>query len=100
MNVENNTSVDSKNICSNCGSENIETAKFCVDCGQKIETNKETENICYGCGTISPPGIKFCPECGQNLLDQTAPTSNNSSSNLSGLISRKRISNPKKRIIS
>ena len=88
MTVENNTSVDSKNICSDCGSENIETAKFCVGCGQKIETNKETENICYGCGTISPPGIKFCPECGQNLLDQTAPST--SSNSLGDLVRSKR----------
>ena len=89
MNDENNTSEDSKNICSNCGSENTETAKFCIECGQNIQTNIETENICYGCGTISPPGIKFCPECGQNLLDQTTSNNTNSIGNLSELISSK-----------
>ena len=66
---ENITSEDSKITCADCGSENIETAKFCVECGQNIKTNNETENICYGCGTINSPGIKFCPECGQNLMD-------------------------------
>jgi HSP20 family molecular chaperone IbpA/ribosomal protein L40E len=87
----NNSLEESKNICPDCGSENIETAKFCVDCGQNILNNKETENICYSCGTINPQGIKFCPECGQNLLDQsTLNKSNNSSGNLSDLISSKR----------
>lgn len=86
---ENITSEDSKITCADCGSENIETAKFCVECGQNIKTNNETENICYGCGTINSPGIKFCPECGQNLMDQTSQNIN-TSNNLSDLISSKR----------
>jgi HSP20 family protein len=86
MNDVNNDLVESKNICSECGCENVETAKFCVECGQNI-VNKETENICYTCGMISPEGVKFCPECGQNLSDQRTP--NNSSGNLSELISSK-----------
>ncbi len=86
MNDVNNDLVESKNICSECGCENVETAKFCVECGQNI-VNKETVNICYTCGMISPEGVKFCPECGQNLSDQRTP--NNSSGNLSELISSK-----------
>ena len=89
MNDLNNNLEESKNICSQCGSENVETAKFCVDCGQNI-VNKETENICYTCGMISPEGVKFCPECGQNLSDQRARNKgNNSSNNLSELLSSK-----------
>ena len=84
----NNTSENSKNVCSDCGFENVDNAKFCVECGQKIEM--KTENICLSCGIINPDGVKFCPECGQNLLDQTALNkSNNSSSNLSELVSGK-----------
>ncbi len=69
MNDINTNLEGSKNNCSECGCENVETAKFCVECGQNI-VNKETENICYTCGMICPEGIKFCPECGQNLSDQ------------------------------
>lgn len=89
----NNVSEQSVNLCSGCGSENTETAKFCVECGQNIQINEETESVCYGCGSISPAGVKFCPECGQNLLEQTTSTntgSNSSSSNLSDLITKKR----------
>jgi HSP20 family protein len=87
INDMDNVQEDSKKICSSCGSENTETAKFCVECGQNIQIN-ETENVCCNCGTISPAGIKFCPDCGQNLIDQTAQSSanNSSSNNLSDLI--------------
>ena len=91
MDEANNNLEESKKICLGCGSENVETAKFCVECGQNI-VNKETENICYTCGMICPEGIKFCPECGQNLLDQRARNNvNNSSDNLNELISSKSI---------
>lgn len=89
MDEANNNLEESKNICSECGCENVETAKFCVECGQNI-VNKETENICYTCGMICPEGVKFCPECGQNLSDQKARNkANNSSNNLSELITSK-----------
>ncbi|MDO9045600.1 MAG: Hsp20 family protein [Methanobacteriaceae archaeon] len=91
-NIE-NVSEQSKNLCSGCGSENTETAKFCIECGQNIQINQETESVCYGCGAISPAGVKFCPECGQNLLEQTTPTNTSSSSSsghLSNLINKKK----------
>ena len=87
MNDINTDLEGSKNICSECGYENVETAKFCVECGQNI-VNKETENICYTCGMICTEGIKFCPECGQNLSYQRA-RNNNSPNSLSELISSK-----------
>ncbi len=87
MDEINNVSEISKNVCSNCGSENNDKAKFCVECGQKFQI--ETENVCYGCGAISPTGVKFCPECGQNLKDQTVQSETNSPS-LSNLISSKK----------
>ena len=84
-----NVSEDSKNICSDCGSENTDTAKFCVECGQNFQIYKENEWVCNNCGTTNKKGIKFCPECGQNNL-QTAPnTGNNSSGGLIDLIPRK-----------
>jgi predicted ATPase/class 3 adenylate cyclase len=47
--------------CPKCGFENIEKAKFCNECGNKLEIP------CPGCGTPNPPGSKFCYECGHNL---------------------------------
>ena len=94
MNDVNTVSEDSKIICSECGCENIETSKFCVECGHNIQINNNTENICHSCGNISPAGVKFCPECGQNLLDQTAP--NKSSNSLSDLVRGKQSITEKK----
>lgn len=87
MNDINN--ISENNICSDCGHENTDTAKFCAECGKNIQIEDVKENICHNCGIISPDGVKFCPECGQNLLDQNSLKAN-SSSGLSGLISSKR----------
>ena len=54
-------------ICPNCGFENIPGAKFCNECGSKLEA------ICPQCGTKNPSGSKFCNECGGKLSSSTAP---------------------------
>lgn len=46
--------------CSACGNVNAEGAKFCMKCGQKLETGL----TCPQCGKIAPMGAKFCMECG------------------------------------
>jgi hypothetical protein len=48
--------------CSKCQFENPEGAKFCNECGGKLE------QVCPGCGKVNPPGSKFCNDCGQALL--------------------------------
>lgn len=48
-------------ICTNCGFENPEKAKFCVECGTKVEIK------CQSCGKGNPPTHKFCFECGGKL---------------------------------
>ena len=53
--------------CPNCGFENIPGAKFCNECGSKLEA------ICPRCGTKNPPGSKFCNECGGQFSSSTAP---------------------------
>ncbi|MGD9241440.1 MAG: adenylate/guanylate cyclase domain-containing protein, partial [Desulfobacterales bacterium] len=50
--------------CPKCQFENVDGAKFCNECGSKLEIS------CPDCSKINPPGSKFCNECGQNL---TAP---------------------------
>ena len=47
--------------CQNCQFENPTGAKFCNECGSKLEL------ACPQCGQVNPPGSKFCNECGCNL---------------------------------
>ncbi len=47
--------------CPCCKSENAEAAKFCGECGAKLELR------CAGCGAANPAVNKFCLECGQPL---------------------------------
>jgi class 3 adenylate cyclase/ribosomal protein L40E len=47
--------------CLACGHENPDDAKFCGECGSKLE------GLCPGCGTGNPPTNKFCHQCGQAL---------------------------------
>lgn len=52
--------------CPKCGAELPEGAKFCFECGTKIEALNENEMICPFCGKKTPKG-KFCIECGHPL---------------------------------
>ncbi len=51
-------------ICPQCQTELPEEAKFCKECGRKIET------ACSECGKGNPPDSKFCLECGCELSKQ------------------------------
>lgn len=55
--------------CPKCGSELPSNAKFCLECGTKIESLAENEIICPACGKKTPKG-KFCMECGQPLVNK------------------------------
>jgi membrane protease subunit (stomatin/prohibitin family) len=52
--------------CPNCGNTLPAHAKFCLECGTKIETLAENEMICPSCGKKTLKG-KFCLECGSPL---------------------------------
>ena len=52
--------------CPNCKNKLPENAKFCLECGCKIEQLAEHEMICPRCGKKTPKG-KFCMECGGKL---------------------------------
>lgn len=56
-------------ICSNCGHENGDGSKFCVECGTKLVA---LPKFCPECGTKIDGVVKFCPECGFNLVDNNA----------------------------
>jgi class 3 adenylate cyclase len=44
-------------ICSNCGTENLVGARFCMECATPFAGR------CPSCGTANLPAAKFCSEC-------------------------------------
>ncbi len=55
--------------CPECGFENVDKAKFCVECGTRMEVQ------CANCKTRNPVGNKFCFECGHSLAPPAPPKS-------------------------
>ena len=53
--------------CPSCGKKLPANAKFCFECGAKIEKLAEDEIICPACGEKTRKG-KFCMECGAPLI--------------------------------
>ena len=53
--------------CPQCSHDNPEQAKFCGECGVRLES------LCPSCGTSNPPANKFCHQCGQALTPPPAP---------------------------
>ncbi|UCD78684.1 MAG: AAA family ATPase [Desulfobacterales bacterium] len=54
--------------CRKCQFENPAGAKFCNECGNKLDL------ACTKCGHVNPSGSKFCNECGRNLAQPSAPS--------------------------
>ncbi len=53
--------------CPACGKQNNPTAKFCADCGGKMEV---AQVPCVKCGAKLREGAKFCSECGSSQEKQ------------------------------
>ncbi|MBD5102402.1 MAG: zinc-ribbon domain-containing protein [Subdoligranulum sp.] len=77
--------------CPKCGAGLPENARFCLSCGEKVQTNENTIvcpqcgktvqkgkfclecgfkfplNACPKCGAELPPNAKFCLECGEKV---------------------------------
>ena len=49
--------------CPSCGKQNQPQAKFCADCGAKMEV---AQVPCVKCGANLREGAKFCSECGSS----------------------------------
>ncbi|MBI1925747.1 AAA family ATPase [Candidatus Poribacteria bacterium] len=49
--------------CPKCHHQNPPQAKFCMECGAKLE------QICSKCGAELPPEAKFCTACGTQVAD-------------------------------
>src|SRR4051812_37678857 len=52
--------------CANCAAQNPDGAKFCMECGSKLELR------CPQCSTPYSDGQKFCMECGAALTPAPA----------------------------
>lgn len=48
-------------ICSKCGASVPAGSKFCLSCGEKMESG---ESFCGNCGASVPAGARFCMKCG------------------------------------
>ena len=49
--------------CQKCGSQNDANAKYCINCGAKITTERK----CTGCGQVLEGNAKYCQECGRKV---------------------------------
>lgn len=52
--------------CAKCGAQMAAGAKFCSECGTRVEAAAPTR-FCTNCGAQQSPGTKFCPSCGNKL---------------------------------
>ena len=57
------------NKCQKCGATNLAAAKFCNECGAKIEAAAQTVP-CVKCGAQLQAGAKFCSQCGAKQEEQ------------------------------
>ena len=56
-------------LCPNCGSRNVDSAKFCGNCGKEILTKQfpQRNKTCPFCSAQNPPDAKFCLSCGKHF---------------------------------
>ena len=60
-----NAQVAATTTCPKCGTRNPAGAKFCNNCGEKLDGG----GFCTECGTALQPGAKFCSNCGTKTGD-------------------------------
>lgn len=54
-------------VCPHCGKANLANAKFCAECGGKMQI---AQIPCAKCGATLREGAKFCSECGASQEKQ------------------------------
>ena len=57
------TTIDGKEICPNCNTENEKGTKFCKKCGTKFERIK----VCSKCNSKLDSDAQFCSNCGERV---------------------------------
>ncbi|HKV57536.1 MAG TPA: zinc ribbon domain-containing protein [Ktedonobacteraceae bacterium] len=51
-------------ICPNCQTPNEPGDKYCMQCGNSLESKQEEKVHCSNCGADMRPGAAFCTKCG------------------------------------
>ena len=64
-----NEQITEKNICTFCGAENPENAKFCEQCGKRIDGEKPKKS-CPVCNLEYESTVKYCNQCGTPLFEE------------------------------
>lgn len=59
--------------CSKCGFENIDNAKYCINCGSRLDGQIQ----CPKCGHFSMPNAEACESCGYKFPHEEKTSSNN-----------------------
>jgi predicted RNA-binding Zn-ribbon protein involved in translation (DUF1610 family) len=54
-------------VCPHCGKENVDDARFCVECGKELPAS-DVQIDCPHCGEENVATAKFCHACGKDLL--------------------------------
>ena len=67
INQQNNQKNTNSFKCPKCSTDLPNGAKFCMNCGTKIEVVEAKEVFCIECGTKNPSGSKFCFNCGKKF---------------------------------
>lgn len=62
-------------ICTNCGQNLLEGAKFCGHCGASVYAQAPKKRFCTMCGAECEGPQLFCSVCGVKLSDSPASTS-------------------------
>lgn len=52
--------------CNQCSTENAESSKFCVNCGNQLQPQKKIV-VCSQCNRENNEGLNFCEGCGSSL---------------------------------
>ena len=60
-------------ICGNCGSEVMDGARYCPNCGFLLPAEIPEAFSCVNCGTKLNPGARFCRVCGHRLYGEKTP---------------------------
>ena len=60
--------------CTTCGSDNKDTAPYCISCGNKFHSTQKAMRAspikCYSCYFINPPYTTMCKKCGKSLISE------------------------------
>lgn len=60
---------DESSVCAKCGAKLPKNAKFCLQCGEKVQEEHIEQIVCPNCGKTVAKG-KFCPECGFKFVSK------------------------------